>query len=283
MNAKARSSAKPPMASRALTMILTACCALLPAGAGCAFKKPTVKLDDIHVAGLDFQKLDLIFDLKVDNPNPFQISISGLEYDLTAVGERFAEGALPQPVAALGAGQVAHVRAPVALHYKRLLPLLQKLRSAEPIPYEFKTTLTFNLLGTKVPVPLAHAGRIPALRAPSWHFRNMQLVKGTTPVVKLVFDVENPNQFELPLKQLTGALQAGDKPLIQVSEVALAPVPAGQTATLTIPVQINAAGVARAVAEVLTERQPLRFEGELRLGSPASLRRMLLGQGDGED
>jgi len=278
MKARHAGSAGTLAAWRLLAVLLPACCMLLLAAAGCAFQKPTVKLHDIEVAGLDFQKLDLAFDFAITNPNPFQISIWGFEYSLAGAGEKFAEGALPQPIASLAAKQTTHLRVPVALLYRSLLPLVKKIGSQEAVPYEMAGKVTFNYLGLKIPVPVRHAGEIPPLRAPSWHFRDVRLAQGTATVVEVVFEVDNPNRFELPLRRLTGALKSGDQALVSVDKLSFTAIPAGKSARLTIPVSIDGLAAAKAVATALTRRESLRFEGEMSLGVPEALRRMLLGK-----
>ena len=278
-----QAGAQRPEQSRAARRgVAVAICCILSA-AGCSFKKPTVRLHDIQIAGLDFHKLELVFELKITNPNAYQISIWGLEYALAAAGQQFASGALPQPIAALGAKQTTHIRAPVAVEFSSLRPLVSKLRAREPIPYEFAATTTFNALGMKVPVPLRHGGEIPPLETPSWHFRDARLVGGVAPVVELVFDVDNPNRFELPLKQLKGFLKCGDRTLLEVNRAALTPIPATGSARLTLPLRVHPAEALAALTQALKQPRSLRFEGKLLLGEPASLRDMLLGKANGED
>ncbi len=265
------------MASRAGSRwAATALCAPLLIWSGCAVEKPQLRLRDVAVAGLDFQELRVVFDFDVTNPNPFQLSLWGMEYGLSAAGERFAGGALTQPVAALRAKETITVRAPVSIQYRKLLPIVRRLGARKPIDYELSGTATFSFLGTRIPVPLKHLGKIPALRAPSWHFRDVRLAEGSAGVVELVFDVDNPNAFALPLASLRGTVRCGREVLVEVDRGMLTTVPPGRTARLVLPVRVSAAAAARALAQALTRRESVRFEGELKLGTPLSLRKMLL-------
>lgn len=254
--------------------VLLACAVLASALGGCAVQKPTLKLRDIELAGMDFKKLDLLLDLAVTNPNSYQISLFALEYDLTAAGETLAGGALPRPVTPLAARQTTVVKAPVALAFKGLAPVLAKA-AAEDIDYELNVKATFDYLGFKIHVPLTRRGRLPALRAPTWRLRDAKWIEGAAPKIALTFEVNNPNRFALPLRSLSGSLMAGDKPLLRVDRSSLPAVPAGKTANVTVPVEVDVAAAAEAV-RALTQSAALRFEGNLHLAAPVSLHELLV-------
>ncbi len=272
----------PPRPARGISaLVLCLVAGAFPAG--CSYEKPTVELANIGVTGIDFQKLDLLFDLKVHNPNSFQISISSLDYQVAAGGERVAGGALPRPIPPLGAKKTTNLRAPVELHYAGLLPVVKKLGARQALPFEFSGEAAFNILGLTVPVPFRHEGRIPALRAPSWHLRQVRLLGQGDPGLELVFEVDNPNDFPLPLLQLKGHLRYGEQTLLEVNQTGLESAPAGRPAELTVPIRINAAGVLEAVGDAISRGGSIRFDGKLHLGVPPSLKEMLLGQEQGDD
>ena len=250
---------------------------LMSVSIGCV-KPPTVKLHDIDVTGVDFRKIDLVFDLKVTNPNNFQLNFSSLTYSLTSDGVEIIKDALSSPVMSLSANETVIVRAPVSVEYAALAPILRNVRAGEAIPYQFSTTAKFHFLGLKIPVRLKRSGRMPALRKPAWHFRDVRLVKGPPSWLELSFEVENPNIFELPLEQLSGALKYGNEIVVRINEPNLKPIPPGKTAMFTVRTRADGAGVAKAFTRSIISRQRQRFafEGGLRIGVPKLLRKMLL-------
>ncbi len=42
---------------------------------------PTAKLTGARLANISFDKVDLVFDLEVDNKNPIPLDLAGLDYD----------------------------------------------------------------------------------------------------------------------------------------------------------------------------------------------------------
>lgn len=283
MPAKDRQSHKPRSPRRLSGWVLSACAMVLPALAGCAIKRPIVKLHDVDVVGFDFQKLDLVFSVKVTNPNDYQISLSSLTYGLASGGLEFAHGSVPKPITPLSANETVVILAPVSVEYAPLAAVLRKARAGEAIPYELTGTAKFGFLLWKIPVKLKHAGQMPPLRKPAWHFRDVRLIRGPPSWLELSFEVENPNTFDLPLKRLSGGLRYGDETVVRINEPALEPVPAGKTAMLKVRARVDGLGVTKALAKTLVQRRrQFTFEGELQLGVPQLLRKMLLGK-NGKD
>ena len=257
---------------------------LLATGAGC-IKKPTAKLHDIRIVGLDFHKIDLVFDLAVHNPNNFQINLSALHYDLIASETVFARGTLASPVAALSARETTIIAAPVTIEYRALADVIGKIRSGEPVPYTFDAAMNFDWLIFPIPLNISHAGKIPPLRKPDWHFRDVRIVKGKESWLELSFDVVNPNTFALPLERLHGVIKYGSNVVVRVDEPSLQPVGAGETGVINLRVRADGPGVTAAMAKaILTgRRDAFSFDGELRLGAPQLLRKMLLDKEAGEE
>ncbi len=44
--------------------------------------KPTAKLAGMRLANINFEQVDLIFDLAVENKNPVALDLAGMDYDL---------------------------------------------------------------------------------------------------------------------------------------------------------------------------------------------------------
>ena len=251
--------------------------ALVAAGAGgCA--RPTVTLDDVGLAAINLQKVDLVFDLLVSNPNPVSLDVSGLDYALTAIGQELAKGTTGEG-SKIAANADGHVKVPVSLSYDTLRSLWQKASAHEAVPFELAADVGFKAFGMPIKVPLKHAGEIPPMYAPSFSFR--QVRPAGIDSVEVLFDVENPNSFELPLQALAGALKYGDSTLLTVEKSSLPAVAARSKTTLAMPIKLDAAGIAKIAGGLATGSiggQKLRFDGDLKFGTPELLRAMLLGK-----
>ncbi|KKL69338.1 hypothetical protein LCGC14_2115960 [marine sediment metagenome] len=90
---------RPGLTRAAFWLVLAGCLG------GCSVRKPTLRLRDIEVVGMDFQQVLLMLDVAVTNPNDYQISLHGLDYTLTAGDKQFIAGSMPRPVTPLTAMQ----------------------------------------------------------------------------------------------------------------------------------------------------------------------------------
>ncbi len=257
---------------------------LMSVSAGCV-KPPIVKIHGIDVESFDFEKINLLFDMKVTNPNGFELNFSSLNYTVTSAGTEIVHGALPTPVMNLPANKTSIVRVPVSVELANLAPLLSKIRAKEEIPYRFSTESKFHFLGLKIPVRVSRNGLMPALRKPSWRFRKVRYVKGPPSWMELSFEVDNPNTFELPLEELSGALKYGDEVVMRINEPNLKPIAPGKTAMFTVRARADGKGVAKAFARriISRQRQKFTFDGRLKMGVPKLLKKMLLEKSQKDD
>ena len=249
-------------------LILGACLA----SAGCQVHKPIVKLHDIEVSGVDHRKLDVVFVFKAVNPNGFAIKFRTLAYDAFVHGDKFADGLIGQAVE-LAAHEETLVRAPVTVEYRKLLSVVRQSKSSgDELDYEMRCRATFDVIGFAVTVPTVHRGRLP--RPPSLHFRTVRMDRQSG-VIEVVLDITNNSGIELPVVGVSGHLKLGGQTLLEIQPTSATTVQPYQTAQAVIPVRVGPEDVARLAAAIA--RRDLKFEGELKLSAPASLRKMLLG------
>ena len=201
-----------------LLLVLMAC--------GC-IKKPVIALDDVKVEQFNFEQVDLAFEFKVYNPNSFQLSLSRLSYALASDGTQFARGSVPGPVVAVGSGETTVVRAPMTIRFAPLVAILTIRPRGESIPCDLVGEAGFNVYGQTVNVPFRRPGWMPVLRAPDWHFRGVELVRPAgraRPRVELLFDVDNPNSFAIPLAGLSGEVACtATRSILRVNPLRLEP------------------------------------------------------------
>jgi len=269
---------RPPRRRAARTWPAAACicAAALAALAGCDISRPTIRLQDVEVAAVDFDKVELVYHFEVTNPNSYRVTLWGFDFTLVSGGETVARSALAKPVGGVPTGGTTTVRAPVSLAYADV-PLVVS-RPDKPSFYGLNGSAAFSFMGTMRFYPFTHAGLIPPLRQPKWRFAKLRLANRDEGILELSFDVENPNAFSLPMGRLAGSLLDGDESLLTVDRIAPGSVPPGKTARLVLPAKLPPDQALRVAARAEAAPQALRFEGGLTLRPPPELRPMLLGQ-----
>jgi LEA14-like dessication related protein len=185
-------------------LFLLGCSTLQQVGQALEGQKPTAQVKGVRLTGLDFDGLDLAFDVNVENPNPVGISLAGLDYDLKLLGSRFLQGDQPMglKVAAKGSSQV---EVPMRLGFQKLMSTYQQLKTARQAGYELDLGMGFDVpvLG-RVRVPVSYKGEIPVPKMPDVKLKSLDVQQLSMSGAKLLLQlqVDNPNDFSLLLDKL---------------------------------------------------------------------------------
>ncbi len=245
--------------------------------AGC--QQPKVELRDLRVINVGPQKVWLVLDYTVKNTNTTQLNIWGLEYSLQSDGIRLAESTLTSGMA-IESGAIGRLRVPLEIEHAQMAKLWESAGDVVALPYEFTGKLTYRLFGVPLDMTITHAGFIPRIEPPNWTFRLVRKVAGEDNLLELVFDVDNPNSFGLPLATLSGVLKMEDVSVLTVDRSNLPFVEACQHAALVVPVRVykhKAGRVAAMFEQIEKHGKAPTFAGELRFGLPDSAKQMLMG------
>jgi LEA14-like dessication related protein len=237
--------------------------------------RPSVKVVDAKIERLDFEKLDVVFLLDVKNPMRLPIRVRDVEYDLTAMGQTIASGNVGAGID-IAAGQTGGVRLPVRIEHDKLLPLLKGLGQQEAVPFDLTVRGRVDA-GVSIPVTYVHRGYVYPSHAPRYELKKIRVSKTKGLTVEVVLAVTNPNNVDLKIEEVRGAVKLGTETMIELEHTLSVLLPAGRTVDVVIPVRIDVSKVADAF---LTEGKRMRFSGKFKLGEPATWRKMLLGNRD---
>ncbi len=243
---------------------------------GCEMSRPTIALHDVQAVAMDFEKVELVYEFHIHNPNTYRIGLWAFELSLAAGAEEFARVELPRPVGGVSTGQTELLRVLLTVRFADVPVVVA--RADQPSPCALLAEATFSYLTARRSQTFAHAGWLPPLRQPACHFRELRLANRAEGVVELVFDVENPNTFALPIRRLAGVVRSGSEVLAQVDRPAPGPVPPGKPARVVVPVSLGPEAALRAAARAEAAPGSVRFEGRLHLDPPPSLAAMLMGE-----
>ncbi|MCU7795503.1 MAG: LEA type 2 family protein [Candidatus Thiodiazotropha sp. (ex Myrtea spinifera)] len=183
---------------------LSGCATLEQVGQVLEGQKPTAQVNGVRLTSLDFEGMDLAFDVQVDNPNPVGISLAGLDYDLSLLGSRFLKGDQPMGMR-LAANGNSSVEVPMRLGFQQLLSTYQQLKGADSAGYQLDLGMGFDVpvLG-RVRVPVSYQGEFPVPKMPDVKVRSLDVQQLSMSGAKLTMqlEVDNPNAFSLLLNQL---------------------------------------------------------------------------------
>jgi LEA14-like dessication related protein len=225
-------------------------------------KNPDVKFESVKLTALSFEKADLMFNLKVINPNDFNITLSGFDYDLLINENSFLKGRQNKGVA-IKANNSSMVQIPLSLRYTDLFDTYSSLKDADVLKYTIKTGLLFNvpILGN-VRVPVSKSGELPALKIPSVSFRSIKLnnigFSGADLEVKVA--VDNSNTINISLKKLDYSLNVNGEQWADGRVNKEISISEKKESILTIPIKLDFMQMGSSIYKLLKGNSDLNIE-----------------------
>jgi LEA14-like dessication related protein len=218
---------------------LAAAIALAIWTAGCA--RPKVESVGMNVQRIDFEGVQLKFDVTVSNPLPVDLAVPAGGYAVDLAGKEFIKSDRV-PHADLPSGGAGHVTLPVALRNVDLFKLANNLRGKSSIPYEMHGHVLVTVAGEQLRLPFSQQGDVPILTMPTFSVRD---VKYDGKSVSIETEVNNPNIFPIGVQDLDYAVRLGDIELANVRTKPADLIPAGGSGVVTLTSSVNATGAAR--------------------------------------
>jgi len=150
-------------------------------------QKPKVEFVGMKLTGLSFYDLDLLFDLKVTNPNVVGITLAGFDYDFLINSRSFVNGNQDKGITIASHGE-SRIQIPVSLQFADIYQTVTNLGSQDSTTYQINTGFSFELpvLGVQR-VPVSHSGSIPLLELPSVSIGSLKLLSLKFTVVDYSF------------------------------------------------------------------------------------------------
>ena len=224
--------------------------------------KPTAKLVGTRLAGIDFDKVDLVFDLAVENKNPIALKLAGLEYDVKIENQSLVSGVTAKGIK-IKANATSTVPLPVTLKFADLKKLPGEIWGKDRLAYQLNTK--FNL---KLPVignyaiPVSTSGELPVPKLPGIKLSDVKIKKMNFTSAELVAQVEvnNPNDFKLALNQFDYALKINQQNWGQGNITQKSTIPRKGTGIIEIPVKLNLLSIGSTAYSLLQKKAPLQYE-----------------------
>ena len=234
-------------------------------------QKPAVSFSDAKITGLSFKQADMLFKIKIDNPNPVGIRLEGFDYDLLLNNNSFLKGRQDNHVKLEAKGK-AEIPLPVSLAFEDIYNTYNALKDKDQIKYALKTGLNFNLpvLGT-VRIPVQTSGKLPSVKLPSLELSSINVDKIDFTSAKLTakLKVDNPNAFGMILKNMNLNLDVAGQQWLAGALGRNISLNQKAKNEISIPFQLNLIKMGKSVLNLLTTDQKLdyKFSGNTQINS----------------
>ncbi|MDZ7749169.1 MAG: LEA type 2 family protein [Halofilum sp. (in: g-proteobacteria)] len=227
-------------------------CALVVLLSGCAAlereldaRKPTVEVEGLRLTGLDFGEARLQLDVRIDNPNPFEVSIAGLDYAVMVTGERLVSGEHRRPLE-IPADGAETVGVPIRVRFDDVAAVLGGLGGRESVDYGVEAGVTVDMpVRGETRLPLRASGVLPVPQRPGLALAGVEIERLDASGARLVarIAVDNPNAFALALDGLDYALAVGGRDWASGRTEPDLVVPAGGEETVDLSLELDLAAI----------------------------------------
>ena len=142
-----------------LCLITALLLATLLSGCTSLVQAPVITLKETGITGLDSSGVDLIFQLGVTNPNPFDLSLLGYTFDLQVLDRPLSSGG-KQDTILFPAGAETAMHLPVRLTYTDLLQIINRAPDLDLIPYQLKSILHVKTPLGELSIPITKTAQL---------------------------------------------------------------------------------------------------------------------------
>lgn len=238
-------------------------------------QKPEVEFAGAKLQGLSFEQLDLLFDVRITNPNPVGVKLASFDYDFFVNENHFLGGKQEKGFEIASNGE-STVQIPIALQFQEIYNTFTNLQSHDSTSYELKSGFTFDIpvLGEKN-VTVSKAGAIPLLKLPKLSVESLQLnnLSLTGADLQLNLNLSNPNALTFILENIDYQLAINDRSWLNGESKKSLQVAANDRSRLSIPISLNFLQIGQSAYQILKNDQPVNyhFKGSFDLASSMPL------------
>jgi len=224
--------------------------------------KPTARLTGTHLANINFEQADLVFDLAVENQNPIAINLAGLNYDLKIENQSLISGVTAQGLE-IKPASTSTVQLPVTLKFDDLRKLPNELWQKDRFAYQLDTKIVVDLpiIGNYA-IPLSKSGELPVPKMPVIKVKGIKIknLSLTAAEVVALVEIDNPNVFDLAFSDFDYQLDINQQNWGQGSISQRSSIPQKAKGTIEIPVKLNIMSMGQTAYQLLSSKQTLEYQ-----------------------
>lgn len=224
--------------------------------------KPTAQLTGARLANISFDQVDLVFDLEVENKNPIELDLAGLDYDFKIEDQSLVSGVTAKAIK-LKANGTSPVELPVTLKFDDLKNLPGELWNKDKLAYDLQTTFNIMLpvIGNYA-IPVSKQGELPVPKIPGIKLKGVKIKNLSFTSANLVAQVEvdNPNDFDMAVRNFNYQLNINQVQWGQGEISKSNNIPGKGKGVIDIPVKLNLLSIGSAASSLLKKGSSLEYQ-----------------------
>jgi len=224
--------------------------------------KPTAKLSGMRLANINFEQVDLIFDLAVENTNPVALDLAGMDYDFKIANQSLVSGVTAQAIK-IKANSTSPVQLPVTLKFADLKKLPGELWDKDTFVYQLDTIFNINLpVFGNYAIPVSKGGELPVPKIPTVSLKGVKIKDLSFTSAELVTQVEisNPNNFDLAMSKFNYQLSVNKQQWGQGNIAQTSNIPKKGKGIIEIPVKLDLLTAGSSAYKLLLEKAPIEYQ-----------------------
>lgn len=214
---------------------------LLFLASGCALleqhiQAPTVKYAGSRLDSVSLHDAKLNFLIHVDNPNPIDLPIQGLNYSLDINHKKLLSG-LAQQGTRIPANAGVDLSLPIVIRYEDFLEGLQQLQHQDSFEYTLQGDINLGVMQ----LPYSASGSLPLPKLPHIKLKSIKVQRFTLEGIEtlLKLTISNANDFPVRANGLSYQLLLNNIATVSGENTQTINVPAHSDSTIEISNKLN--------------------------------------------
>jgi LEA14-like dessication related protein len=193
-------------------------------------RDPEVRITRMSLEDVQLDRVRMLFDTVLKNPNPFGLNLAGLGYAISIEGDELAKGNMNQGLN-LKANGSSSMRFPVELTLGSTSKAILSLLTKNEVGYGIKSAFQFAFQGEKLTVPVNFTGRFPVPKLPLVDVRDVAFTAvGPGGIgMRVLTRMRNTNPFELPIDAFRFKIELNGRSVLRNEIVNAVRLASGQT------------------------------------------------------
>lgn len=234
-------------------------------------QKPTVSIVDFNLTNFSLQDVELTFDMEIDNPNPFAITLANYDYDLQFNSLSFIRGEQTAN-SSVQANSKSIIQIPVSFSFQELLELFGALKEKDETDFTFAANAGIEapILGL-ISIPFSKTGTLPIVKLPSIKVGGLKLanISLTKADFEIELDIENQNSFNLIFNELNYNLAFNGLPALTGKSNNSIEVAKKSTSSIILPLSVNLFQIGESAKKAIFDGETFNYSltGNAAVGS----------------
>lgn len=222
--------------------------------------KPTLSFQKFELKGIDFEKADVDFIFKLDNPNPVGLNIAKFDWNLALADQPFLDGVRDKGWELPASGE-RNLRLPVAINWQKLIETGRAVKGQDEIPFKLNGRFTIETPLGPLTLPYQHDGQLPLLHKPELRLAtarvaNLNLLQQTARI-EVDLGVKNEQASPIGFSKFDYNLKLGGKQVAVGKIPGLTDLTPGKEQVVTLPIDLKLVDFGTQIVQAIKDKGPV--------------------------